>query len=383
MTELPIYLDHAATTPLREEVKVRMKEVIDGPFGNPSSTHQFGRKSRSIIEEARKYIAKSLNCSSGEIVFTSGGTEADNMALILPVRDLGIQRIITSPTEHHAVLHTAEKMAADNEVELHLLQISDAGEPDLEELDRILSDGTPSLVSLMHGNNEIGTMIDLQKVGEISHNHNALFHSDTVQTIGHFEFDLASTPIDFITASAHKFHGPKGVGFLYIDKNVKVGALISGGSQERNLRGGTENILGIAGMHRALVSAHENLEAESHHIQNLKSYFLEELKSSFPGIVTHGLSGEQEASLYTVLNVGFPMMESDAMFLFNLDLKGIAVSGGSACASGSLQSSHVMEAIKPGVSYPVVRFSFGKDNTQEQLDYVLEVLREIIPVEAP
>lgn len=378
MKEQPVYLDHAATTPLRDEVKERMKEIIDGPFGNPSSTHLFGRKSRRVVEEARKYIANSLNCSVSEIIFTSGGTEADNMALILPVRDLGISRIITSPTEHHAVLHTAEKLAEKYGVNLHLLKVSEKGDPDLHELDEVLSDGIASLVSLMHGNNEIGNMISLHQVGEICRRHSALFHSDTVQTVGHFRFDLASTPVDFITASAHKFHGPKGVGFLYISKNVKVTSLITGGSQERNLRGGTENIFGIAGMHRALEMSNDNLREESAHILKLKFYFLNRLFKSFPGVVTHGRSGGEESSLYTVLHVGFPMLENDAMFLFSLDLKGIAVSGGSACASGSLQGSHVMKAVKPGIRYPVVRFSFGKDNTLEELDYVLKVLGEII-----
>lgn len=374
----PVYLDHAATTPLRAEVKARLKELIDGPFGNPSSTHQFGRKARSIIESARKDIAQSLNCSAGEIVFTSGGTEADNMALLLSVQELGVKRIITSPTEHHAVLHTAEKIAADHNIELVLLHISALGEPDLDQLESLLADGIPSLVSLMHGNNEIGNMIDLKEVGELCHRYGALFHSDTVQTIGHFEFDLANTPVDFVTASAHKFHGPKGVGFLYVDKAVKLTSMIIGGSQERGHRGGTENIFGIAGMQAALRAAHQNLASEASSIKELKSRFLQDLQGLFPGLEINGLSYDMERSLYTVLSVGFPMMDNDAMFLFNLDLRGIAISGGSACASGSNQGSHVIEAIRPGINHPIARFSFGKDNTREQLDRVLSVLKEMM-----
>lgn len=374
-----VYLDHAATTPLRDEVKVRLKEMIDGPFGNPSSTHQFGRKSRIIIESARKYIAQSLNCSTGEIIFTSGGTEADNAALLLPVQELGIKRIITSPTEHHAVLHTAEKIASKQGVSTSLLNINENGEPDLDQLNTLLADDEPTLVSIMHGNNEIGNLIDLHQVGEICHRHGALFHSDTVQTVGHYEFDLANTPVDFITASAHKFHGPKGVGFLYVNKNVKLSSLITGGTQERGHRGGTENIIGIAAMHTALEAANNNMETESAHIRNLKTSFLASLKSAFPSVEVNGLSGDLHRSLYTVLSLVFPMFENDTMFLFSLDLEGIAVSGGSACASGSNQGSHVIKAIKPGLDHPVVRFSFGKDNTEEQLNRVLEVLKKMMP----
>ena len=378
----PIYLDNAATTPLRNEVKSRMKELIEGAFGNPSSTHQFGRKSRIIVEEARKYIASSLNCSPGEIVFTSGGTEADNTALSLPIKELGIKRIITSPIEHHAVLHTAEKLSKTEPVELVLLNVSDKGEPDLQQLDELLSDGKPSLVSLMHGNNEIGTMIDLEDVGRICKSHGALFHSDTVQTIGHFKFDLDNTPIDFISASAHKFHGPKGVGFLYVNRALKLSALITGGSQERGHRGGTENILGIGAMHAALKAADEHLDEEAEHISKLKFYFLKELREAFPDVIVHGLGDDPQRSLFTVLNVGFPSLKGDAMFLFHLDLKGIAVSGGSACSSGANRGSHVIEAIHPNADYPVVRFSFGKDNSIEQLDFVLAALKELIPPKA-
>ncbi len=379
MTDAPIYLDHAATTPLRSEVKDKLRELIDGPFGNPSSTHQFGRKSRTMIEAARKFIAQALHCTPGEIIFTSGGTEADNAALLLPVRELGIKRIITSPTEHHAVLHTAEKIAREYNIELVLLNISGQGEPDLEQLEDVLADGVPSLVSLMHGNNEIGNLIDLAEVGEICHRFNAFFHSDTVQTVGHYPIDLSNTPVDFITASAHKFHGPKGVGFLYIDKRIKISSLITGGSQERGHRGGTENLLGIVGMQSALEAAYAHLDEESAHIRNLKNSFYHALLSRFAGIEINGLSADPARSLYTVLSVGFPMLENDPMFLFNLDLKGIALSGGSACASGSNQGSHVIEAIKSEANYPIARFSFGKDNTEKQLQYVLEVLEAMIP----
>ncbi len=378
MTQNPIYLDNAATTPLREEVQRHLIETIEGPFGNPSSTHQFGRKSRSIIESARKYIAQSLNCSPGEIIFTSGGTEADNAALLLPVRDLGVKRIITSPIEHHAVLHTAQSIADKYDVKLELVKLDDKGNVDLDALeDMLATDDSSTLVSLMHANNEIGNILDIKKAAGICKKHKAYFHSDTVQTVGHYQLDLQEIPVDFVTASAHKFYGPKGVGFLFMRSNVKTGALVSGGSQERNMRAGTENVLGVAGLHKALETAMTHLEEEKSHILKLKEYFKNRLQQEIPDISFNGMSGESDQSLYSVLSVSFTAVPNDSMFLFNLDLHGVAVSGGSACSSGSNQGSHVISTILPGIDCPVVRFSFGKDNTIEELDRTVEVLKSL------
>lgn len=377
MSTDPVYLDNAATTPLRKEVQQHMIEMIQGPFGNPSSTHQYGRKTRSIVESARKFIANSLNCSTGEIFFTSGGTEADNAALLLPVRDLGIKRIITSSIEHHAVLHTAEHIAEKYNVKLELVKLREDGEVDLSHLEELLKEEVPTLVSLMHGNNEIGNLLDLKAAARLCKEYGALIHSDTVQTVGHYDLDLKEIPVDFITASAHKFYGPKGVGFLYVRSGLKVQALISGGAQERNMRGGTENIIGIAGMHKALETAMLNLDVEQAHILSLKKYFIDKLRENFPEVVFNGKSGSLTDSLYSVLSVGFPWMENDSMFMFNMDLHGIAVSGGSACSSGSLKGSHVINTLMPGADFPVARFSFGKDNTFKDLDRSITVLQEL------
>ncbi len=378
MSFTPIYLDNAATTPFRKEVKERMMELIEeGPFGNPSSTHQYGRKARVIVEDTRRYIAQSLRCHTGEIVFTSGGTEADNAALILPVRDLGIKRIITSPLEHHAVLHTSEYIQRNYQVELQLLKVNSKGEVDINHLEDLLKDEKPTLVSLMHGNNEIGNLLDIVQTGALCRQYGALFHSDTVQTVGHFDLNLEDLPVDFITASSHKFYGPKGVGFLFINKDVKVASFITGGAQERNMRGGTENILGLAGLKTALEQCLIKLEEEKAHILSLKRHLIEKIKSDIPTAIFNGMSADLDKSLYTVLSIGFPELKNDNMLLFNLDLKGIAVSGGSACASGSLQGSHVISAVTPAAEYPVVRISMGKDNTEQEIDVMVEALKEL------
>lgn len=370
-----IYLDNAATTPIREEVKEYILEVMNGPFGNPSSTHQFGRKAKSVIEEARKYIAKTLGCTGNEIVFTSGGTEADNAALTLAVRDCGVKRIITSPMEHHAVLHTAEAMAKNYGVELVFVNLLDKGVIDLNHLEELLKEDKPTLVSLMHGNNEVGNLLDLVAVGNLCRANNALFHTDTVQTMAHCELNLAELAIDFLAASAHKFYGPKGVGFMYINHRVKCHSFISGGAQERNMRGGTENVLGIAGLHKAFQFAIENMEAENAHIIDLKQYMIDKLKSEIAGVRFNGLSDQLDRSLLTVLSCSLPALPKDGMYLFTLDMNGIAVSGGSACTSGSQKGSHVIEAIDPDNECAIIRFSFGKDNTREELDFVVETLK--------
>lgn len=371
----PIYLDYAATTPLRKEVKEYMMELLEGPFGNPSSTHQFGRKSRTLVEECRKFIATSFKCSASEIVFTSGGTEADNTALLLAVRDLGVTRIITSPIEHHAILHSAEAIQKNYSIDLDFVEILENGDPDLEHLDELLkSSNQKNLVSLMHANNEVGNILDLKRVSEICQNNKAYFHSDTVQTIGQLEIDLREIHIDFLSASAHKFYGPKGVGFLFVHRSVKMGSFITGGAQERNRRGGTENILGIGGLHHALKYKLENLLEENANVRSIKVYMMEKLTENFGDqVVFNGTSADLNKSLNKILSVSFPNLKND-MLLFTLDLNGIAASGGSACASGSLQGSHVISHLMPNSTCPVVRFSFGKDTSTAEIDQVISVL---------
>lgn len=371
----PIYLDYAATTPLRTEVKEKMHEMLDGPFGNPSSSHQFGRKSRSIVEACRKYIASSLNCLPSEIIFTSGGTEADNTALTLAIRDLGVKRIISSEIEHHAVLHTAQFLAKKYDIELIFVDLDKNGNVLMDHLEKLLEDHSKkTMVSLMHGNNEIGNILDLEKVGLICKKNEAYFHSDTVQTIGQLPIDLSKINIDFIAASSHKFYGPKGIGFMYVNSRVKAFSFISGGAQERNMRGGTENVLGICGMHEALKMKLENLEKEGEHVKSIKSYMMVNLKKNFGDkVVFNGASGDPNQSLNKILSVGFPFLKND-MLLFTLDLKGIAASGGSACASGSQQGSHVMAKLMPNETHPIVRFSFGKNTSLKEIDRVVSVL---------
>ncbi|MBL7924696.1 MAG: cysteine desulfurase, partial [Bacteroidia bacterium] len=326
-------------------------------------------------------VATLLHTSPAEIFFTSGGTEADNMALRCCVHDLGIRHIITSPIEHHAVLHTAEDMAARGEVKLSLVKVDKLGHIDLEDLERLLKENERSLVSLMHANNEIGTMIPLTEIGTMCRRYNALFHSDTVQTMGHFPHDLSALPVDFITGAAHKFHGPKGVGFLYINHRVKIKPLITGGAQERNMRGGTENVYGIVGLSRALEIAYAHMEEDIRQITALKQYMIGQLSMAVPGIQFNG-DTDPEKSLYTVLNVSFPPSDHSEMLLFNLDIAGIACSAGSACSSGSNVGSHVLTAIGADPERPAIRFSFSRFNTKEEIDYCVERVREIFLVKA-
>jgi len=374
-----IYLDHAATSPLRESVMQRVQELLhENLFGNPSSQHAFGRKAKTVIEEARRSIATLLACQPAEIIFTSGGTEADNAALSLPLRDMGYRRIITSPLEHHAVLHTAEALAQKQQVPLDLVRVNEQGDVDLEHLEHLLKSGDRAIVSLMHGNNEIGNLLDLQAVGNLVQQYDGLFHSDTVQTIGHQEMDLTALPVDMVSASAHKFNGPKGVGFMYVRSGLGLQPFITGGAQERGMRGGTENVWSIAGMHKALEESYAHLPEEREHLQGIKQYFIQSLREAFPKVVFNGRSAEAERSLFTVLSVSFPHLESDPMLLFNLDIRGIAASGGSACASGSNQGSHVIQAIRPEQDWPTLRFSFGLDNTRAEIDQAVDALEEIM-----
>jgi cysteine desulfurase len=371
-----VYLDNAATTPVAPEVVDAMIPVLRDTFGNPSSTHSFGRNAKALLETSRRTVAKHLNCSSSEIIFTSGGTEADNMAIHTAVTHLGAKRIITSSIEHHAVGHTADAIAAHEKIELVLLDLDSKGNIDLGQLESLLKDGTPTLVSLMHANNEIATMIPLKKIAQMCRQYGAYFHSDTVQTMAHFSFDLSDIDIDFITCAAHKFHGPKGVGFLYANKKTKVSSFIHGGSQERGLRGGTENMASIVGLAKAMDLAYDDVEAHQKHIFGLKSYMMEQLKSLFPTVAFHGETDFDKA-LYTVLNVCLPATEKTSMLLFTLDLKGVAVSGGSACTSGATKGSHVLEGIQADMTRPNVRFSFSRYTTREEIDYALQQLQQV------
>ena len=374
-----IYLDNAATTPMSEAVISTMSEVMKSTFGNPSSTHQFGRKAKVLVEQSRKNIAKHFNVTASEIVFTAGGSEADNLILNNAVLNLGVKRIVTSKIEHHAVLHTIKSLQKEQNTIVDYVDVNDKGEINYKHLNELLLNNTEkTLVSLMYINNEIGNILDIEKVCELCKNNNALFHSDTVQGIGHYSIDLQKTPIDFIVASAHKFHGSKGVGFAIIKKGFGIKPILLGGEQERGARAGTENVASIVGMENALTSMLNNLDKEQEYISNLKQYFIQQLKDNFSKIKCNGLSDNIDKSSYIILNVRFP--KEIPMLLFSLDLKGIAVSGGSACQSGSNKGSHVLntildneEALKTSV-----RFSFSKYNTKEELDYVIEVLKEIL-----
>lgn len=376
-----VYLDNAATTRVRENVIVKMQEAL-GIYGNPSSTHSFGRSAKTAVESARKTIAKYMNAHPSEIIFTSGGTEADNMILRCAVRDLGVSTIITTKIEHHAVLHTVEELHEKLGVTLHFVDLDEYGNPQLSHLKSLLAaDDSKKLVSLMHVNNEIGNKIDLNAICSLCSEHNALFHSDTVQSIGHYSWDVQETPVDFLTAAAHKFHGPKGVGFAYIKKNSGMGCMISGGSQERGHRAGTESFHNIVGLEEAFITAYDNLEKEKSYVVELKRYFIEKINQEIPGVKFNGHSGDLEKSTYTLVNVCLPMDAQKAlMLLFHLDIKGIACSKGSACQSGSSKGSHVLNQVlsDEDLQKPSIRFSFSKYNTKEELDYAIGVLKEFI-----
>lgn len=373
---MAVYLDNAATTPIAPEVIEAMLPVLKEGFGNPSSSHSFGRKSKALLEVSRRSIAKHLNCQPSEIIFTSGGTEADNMALNSCVNEMGVTHIITSCLEHHAIGHTAEAIAKSGKARVSCVKVDDKGNVDLNDLERLLQTEDKTLVSLMHANNEIATLLPLKKVSAICRKYNAYFHSDTVQTMGHYHFDLQDLDIDFITCAAHKFHGPKGIGFLYVNKKVKVTSLIYGGAQERGFRGGTENVYGIVGLAKAMDLAYADLESHQNHVQSIKTYMITEFKNFFEDVYFHG-EIDPDKSLYTVLNVCFPKTEKAGMLLFTLDLKGIAVSGGSACSSGAAKGSHVLEGIGADMTRPNARFSFSRYTTKEEIDFALEQVKSV------
>lgn len=376
-----VYFDNAATTPIRKEVIEAMTEVMNNNFGNASSSHSYGRSSKSIVETCRKSIADRFNAAASEIIFTSGGTEADNLVLRSAVRDLGITHIITSKIEHHAILHTAEQLKKEYDVDISFVKVDEQGRPDYSQLESLLKNNKNILVSLMHVNNEIGNLIDIDRVAKLCKENNALFHSDCVQSVGHFPIDVQELPIDFFAASAHKFHGPKGVGFAFIRKNSGLKPLIFGGEQERGVRAGTESVHNIVGLEKALSMAYDELEKETAYVKGLKQYFIEQITEGIPEVKFNGTSGSLEDSTYTMVNVCLPVPpEKSAMLLFQLDLKGVACSKGSACQSGSTQSSHVLAELlsEDDLQRPSVRFSFSIYNTREEIDYVIEVLKELI-----
>ena len=372
-----IYFDNAATTPLDPVVLETMMPFLTEKFGNPSSIYSYGRESRMAIEQARKKVAGLLHAHPAEIFFTSGGTESSNAAIRAAVQDLGCRNIISSPLEHHATLHTVTYYQERGEANLYLLNILPDGHIDLNHLDRLLSGlGEKTLVTLMHANNETGNLLDIQNVSELCKRHKAIFHSDTVQTLGHYEIDLSTLPIHFITGASHKFHGPKGVGILYINEQLKVKPNIHGGSQERNMRAGTENVYGIVGFAKALELASSRMQEESKYINELRIYMAEELKKQIPGVMFNGDAFGK--TLYTILSVSFPKSEKSEMILFNLDINHICVSGGSACTSGAQQGSHVIRAIYPGSDRSTVRFSFSRNNTKKEIDEVVNKLKSIV-----
>ncbi len=372
-----IYFDNAATTALDNEVLQSMLPFLTEKFGNPSSIYSYGRETKIAIETARKSVAKILNAHPAEIFFTSGGTESNNTALQAAVRDLGCKHIITSTIEHHAVTHTVSHLDSVDAVTVDYVKLLPNGHIDIDHLEQLLAaTEKKTLVSLMHANNEIGNILDIHAVGNLCKLYNAIFHSDTVQTVGHFALDLRATPVHFITAAAHKFHGPKGVGLLYINENVRIKPFIHGGAQERNMRAGTENIYGIVGFAKALELANLSMDTDSAYIGTLKYYMHEQLQKHIPGV---GFNGDVlGASLYTVLSANFPKTEKSEMILFNLDIANICASGGSACTSGAEQGSHVIRAINNNPNKVTVRFSFSKHNTKEEVDFVVEKLKEMV-----
>jgi len=377
-----VYFDNAATTQIRDEVIERIVDVMKNEYGNPSSTHSYGRSSKSLLESSRKEIAKLLNVSASEILFTSGGTEANNMILKSAVSDLGVRRIITTPIEHHAVLHTVEWLEKFYDVELKYVSLDERGMVDLDNLELLLQNSSQkTLVSLMHINNEIGNILDLKQAALISKKYNAFFHSDMVQSMGYYHVDFSAVPVDFAVASAHKFHGPKGVGFAYIRKNSGIQPFILGGEQERGMRAGTEAVPSIVGMAVALKISYDKMEEEQVYIQELKAYFRQQLQAAIPDVTFNGSCADDENSTYKLLNICLPMpAEKALMLLFQLDLKGIACSKGSACQSGSEGGSHVLSAIcsEADLKKPSLRFSFSHYNTKEEVDFVVDVLKEFV-----
>jgi len=377
-----VYFDSAATTQLRIEVVDRITNVLTNNYGNPSSIHSYGRSSKSILENSRKEIAGHLNVSAAEIIFTSGGTEADNLILNSCIRDLGVTRIVTSKIEHHAVLHTIIELKRIYKVQVEYVKLDEYGRVDIVDLERLLMDNSlKTLVSLMHVNNEIGCILDLESVGALCEKYNVLFHSDCVQSVGHFKLDFSKISVDFAAVAAHKFHGPKGAGFAFIRKSNRVQPLILGGEQEKGLRAGTEAVYAIAGMAEALNISYQNLDKEKQFVTGIKDYFKSEIKKAIPGAKFNGGCDDNSKNTYTILNICFPISSEKALLLlFQLDLNGIACSKGSACQSGSSKGSHVLNEILSAedLQKPSIRFSFSIFNTKEEVDYVVSFLKNFI-----
>ncbi len=376
---MKIYLDNAATTPMDPAVIEAMIPVMQNQFGNPSSIHSWGREVKTALENARKSVAKFLNVAPAEIFFTSGGTEANNTALFCSVRDLNVKHVISSKIEHHAVLHTLEELEKEGKITLSYVTLTTNGHVDISHLEELLKNSTEkTLVSLMHANNEIGNLLPIKKVGELCKTYNALFHCDTVQTMAHYPINLKEVNVNFVTCAGHKFHGPKGIGFLYINHNVKINPFIFGGAQERNMRGGTENVYGIVGLAKAIEIAEREMASHEEHISEIKKYMATQLSKNIPGLEFNGDSNGN--SLYTVLNVSFPPTDFSEMLLFNMDIAGIACSGGSACSSGSNSGSHVLKALYGNTDRPSIRFSFSKYTKKEEIDIVVEKLKELYSI---
>jgi cysteine desulfurase len=373
-----IYLDNAATTPLDKEVIDEMVRVMETYYGNPSSIHAQGREVRTLLEKARKNVAGLLNATPAEIFFTSGGTEADNTAIRCGIQAFELKHVITSKIEHHAVEHTLDMLLKQGTIDqVSYVDIDEKGNINYGHLEELLKDNPRSFVSLMHANNELGTLTDIERVGDLCEQYDAIFHCDTVQTMGHYPHNVRKLKAHFMVCAAHKLHGPKGVGFLYVNHNVKISPMIFGGAQERNMRGGTENVYGIVGLAKALENAYVHMDEHQTYIQGLKDYMIERLKAEIPGIQFNGET-DPDKSLYTVLNVSFPEMDMADMLLFNLDINGISASGGSACSSGSNIGSHVLTGINADSNRPSIRFSFSKYNTKEELDFVVSKLKPIV-----
>ena len=372
-----VFLDNAATTPMAPEIINMMNDMMKSHFANPSSVHSFGRESKIIVENARKTIARLINTAPGTIFFTSGGTEADNMAIKCGINDHNITHAITSKISHHAVLYPLQDLEKEGIIKLSYVDIDKDGVISLSHLKELLENNERTFVSIMHANNEIGTIQDIKKIGDICKHYNAIFHSDTVQTMAHFPFDMQKLNVDFIAASAHKFHGPKGVGFVYISEDIQIKPLIRGGSQERNMRAGTENVYGIAALAKAMEMAYANLEEETNYIKGLKKYMIEKLKTEIHDVQFYAMCTDLENSLYTVLSCHFPETDIAEMLLFNLDILGVACSGGSACSSGSSKGSHVLTEIVSESKRPGMRFSFSKYNNREDIDFAVAKLKEL------
>jgi len=372
-----IFLDNAATTPMAPEIIDMISDMMKTHFANPSSAHSFGRESKIVVENARKTIAKLLNTAPGTIFFTSGGTEADNMAIKCGIHDHKITHAITSKLSHHAVLYPLEDLEKEGIIKLSYVNIDKNGVVDLNHLEELLKNNPRTFVSIMHANNEIGTMQDIRSIGDICKQYNAIFHSDTVQTIAHFPFDMKELNVDFMAASAHKFHGPKGVGFVFISEDIQINPLLRGGGQERNMRAGTENIYGIAALAMAMEMAYENLEEEIKYIKGIKKHMIEKLQTELDDVQFYGTCLDLDNSLYTVLSCHFPETDIAEMLLFNLDILGVACSGGSACASGGSKGSHVLSALTPDSKRPGIRFSFSKYTTKEDVDFAIQKLKEL------